>query len=132
MSIARFATLLAAGALSLTATGAAQAEDATGTGVIFDNAIDPAAADEIIDAAHSLSASETLFLGWQMSYQMYQDAAAIGAASGELTALEAASTAAGAAYEAALIAQNTVQLAAAGPEPMSDEMLAELFAPIEN
>lgn len=117
-SVTLVATLLA---------GASGAQDATDELVIFDNAIDPAVTDMTMAEVMAPNAADAMFVGWQISYQMYRDGRDAGMTDIQLTALQTAADAAGAAYEAALIAQNTLQVSAVEPQVLSDEMFAELF-----
>ncbi|MBF9031060.1 hypothetical protein HKCCE3408_11705 [Rhodobacterales bacterium HKCCE3408] len=103
---------------------AATAQDADSDAVIFENSVD---ATVMADITEDSGAATMLFAGWQIAYQLHQDAIAAGAGDAEIEALLRASEAAAAAYEATLVAQNTVQMASVGLEPMTDEMLAEMI-----
>ena len=129
MRLAPIASIATFTAAAMAMTGAATAQDLSDGDVIFDNAIDPAEAEAIVEAADNQTLVEGLFISWMLSRQMYRDALEAGTEGAEITALEAAAEAAGNAYEAALIAQNTVQLASAEPTPLSDDMVAEMFVP---
>ena len=125
----QFAQLVIRSAAFLLVVGPAFAEDNPNV-VIFDNAIDPAATEEILASASEQSAAEMLFAGWQASRQLYLDAVEAGADDAQIALLRSVELASASAYEAALIAQNTVQLASAAPVVLTDEMFVELIAPV--
>ena len=101
--------------------GSAMAQD-----VIFDNAIDPSIADELMEQP----AADALFLRWQTARELYEAAIASGADAAETASLLSDAETAARAYEADLVAQNTVQLATAAPVVLDDEMFAALIAPV--
>lgn len=85
------------------------------------------ATDQRVNVSLSHTPAQSLFVGWQMSQELYDDALDRGADATEVLLLANAAEAAADAYEAALIAQNTVTLSASQPVLLTDEMLAELM-----
>ena len=100
--------------------GSAMAQD-----VIFDNAIDPAIAEQLL----AEPAADALFAEWQTALALHETAVTSGADAAAIAALQTAAETAAQAYEAELVAQNTVQLAALAPVLLDDDMFAALIAP---
>ena len=119
MTPAQIAPPLAAALILL--GGSAMAQD-----VIFDNAIDPSVAEELL----AEPAADALFVQWQTAHQLYEAAVTTGADATEIETLRAEAETAARAYEADLVAQNTVRLATVAPVVLDDEMFAALIAPV--
>lgn len=88
-------------------------------------------AQDTSHAGQMASAAEALFMGWLTSRHLHQEAIDRGASEIEIAHLRAAADAAGAAYEAVMIAQNTVQ-SAASQQPAPSGTLMLTSAALEN
>ena len=115
---------LTAGLTSLLLAGGALAQDVADDTVIFENSVgDSATAD--LTAMRQIEETELLFQAWQAAYQVYSEAQERQVADATIAALAAQSDAAAQAYEMALMQRNTM-LVAAGPDTLSEELVAEL------